>query len=40
VKNWIEVVVDCIKAVKAGDNSLRIEKEFYEKSTHLLDTKH
>src|SRR6202161_1308684 len=39
VKNWIEAVVDCIKAVKADDNSLRIQNEFYEKSKHPLDTK-
>jgi creatinine amidohydrolase len=39
MKNWIEAVVDCIKAVKADDNSLRIQNEFYEKSKHPLDTK-
>jgi creatinine amidohydrolase len=39
VKNWIESIVDCIKAVKADENSLRIQNEFYEKSKHPLDTK-
>jgi len=39
MKNWIEAVVDCIKVVKADDNSLRIQNEFYEKSKHPLDTK-
>jgi creatinine amidohydrolase len=39
MKNWIEAVVDCIKAVKADENSLRIQNEFYEKSKHPLDTK-
>ena len=39
VKNWIEEIVNCIKAVKADDNSLRIQNEFYEKSKHPLDTK-
>jgi len=39
MKNWIEAVVDCIKAVKADDNSLKLQNEFYEKSKHPLDTK-
>jgi creatinine amidohydrolase len=39
IKNWVDAVVECIKAVKADDNSLRIQNEFYEKSKHPLDTK-
>jgi creatinine amidohydrolase len=39
IKNWVDAVAECIKAVKADDNSLRIQKEFYEKSKHPLDTK-
>ena len=39
IKNWVDAVVECIQAVKADDNSLRIQNEFYEKSKHPLDTK-
>ena len=35
---WIESVVNAIKAVKADDVSLKMQNEFYEKSTHPLDT--
>ena len=36
---WIESVVKAIKAVKADDVSLQMQKEFFEKSTHPLDTR-
>ncbi len=39
MKNWVDAVVDCIKAVKADDTSLKLQNEFYEKSKHPLDTK-
>jgi creatinine amidohydrolase len=35
---WIESVVKAIKAVKADDVSPKLQKEFYEKSAHPLDT--
>jgi creatinine amidohydrolase len=35
---WIDSVVKAIKAVKADDVSLKMQNEFYEKSTHPLDT--
>jgi creatinine amidohydrolase len=38
MKWWIDAVVKAIRAVKADDVSLKLQKEFYEKSTHPLDT--
>ncbi len=35
---WVESIVKAIKAVKADDVSLKLQNEFYEKSTHPLDT--
>jgi len=35
---WIDEIVKTIKAVKADDVSPKLQKEFYEKSTHPLDT--
>lgn len=35
---WIDSVVKAIQAVKADDVSPKLQKEFYEKSTHPLDT--
>ena len=37
---WIDSVVKAIRAVKADDVSLKLQNEFYEKSTHPLDTNH
>ena len=34
----IDAVVKAIRAVKGDDISLKLQKEFYEKSTHPLDT--
>jgi creatinine amidohydrolase len=39
MKNWIDSVVECIRAVKADDVSLKLQNEFYEKSNHPLDTR-
>lgn len=39
MKGWIDSIVECIRAVKADDVSLRLQKEFYEKSDHPLDTR-
>jgi creatinine amidohydrolase len=35
---WADSVAKAIKAVKADDVSPKLQKEFYEKSTHPLDT--
>ena len=39
MKNWIEIIVEAIRAAKADDASLKLQNEFYEKSKHPLDTK-
>jgi creatinine amidohydrolase len=38
MKNWVDSIVDALRAIKADDESLKLQKEFYEKSTHPLDT--
>jgi len=39
MKNWIAVIVESIRSVKADDVSLKLQNEFYEKSKHPLDTR-
>jgi len=39
IQSWTNAVVRAIKAVKADDESLKLQKEFYEKSAHPLDTR-
>jgi creatinine amidohydrolase len=39
MKNWIEAIVESIRAAKADDVSLKLQNEFYEKSKHPLDTR-
>jgi creatinine amidohydrolase len=39
MKGWIDSIVECLRAVKADDASLKIQNEFYEKSKHPLDTR-
>ena len=39
MKNWIDAIVEAIRAAKADDQSLKIQNEFYEKSKHPLDTR-
>ena len=39
MKGWIDGIVESIRAVKADDNSLKLQNEFYEKSKHPLDTR-
>jgi len=39
IKAWINTIEEAIRAVKADDNSLKLQNEFYEKSHHPLDTK-
>jgi creatinine amidohydrolase len=36
---WIAAIGDAIRAVKADDESLKLQNEFYEKSGHPLDTR-
>jgi creatinine amidohydrolase len=36
---WVKSVADVIRAVKADQNSLRLQNEFYDKTQHPLDTK-
>ena len=38
--SWIATVVRAIRAIKADDESLKLQKEFYEKSAHPVDTAH
>jgi creatinine amidohydrolase len=40
VQSWVNAVERAIKAVKADDESLKLQNEFYEKSAHPLDTAH
>lgn len=37
-KTWIDAVVRAIRAVKTDQESLRLQREFYERSSHPLDT--
>jgi len=39
MKHWVSAIAEVIRAVKADENSLRLQNEFYEKSHHPLDTK-
>jgi creatinine amidohydrolase len=39
MNNWITATVETIRAVKADDQSLKLQNEFYEKSKHPLDTR-
>jgi creatinine amidohydrolase len=39
MKAWIDTIEEAIRAVKADENSLKLQNEFYEKSSHPLDTK-
>lgn len=36
---WVKSLVDVIKSVKADDESLKLQNQFYEESKHPLDTK-
>ena len=37
-KTWIAAIVQAIRAAKADDTSLRLQREFFERSQHPLDT--
>ena len=39
MKTWTNELVTAIRAVKADNESLKLQNEFFEKSTHPLDTK-
>lgn len=39
MKSWIAAISEAIRAVKADDQSLKLQNEFYEKSRHPLDTR-
>lgn len=39
MQNWIDTLVKAIRAIKADQNSLQLQNEFYEKSKHPTDTK-
>ena len=39
MKAWQDAIVTAIRAVKADDESLKLQNEFFEKARHPLDTK-
>ena len=39
MNGWIASLVTAIRAVKADTTSLQLQNEFFDKSTHPLDTK-
>jgi creatinine amidohydrolase len=39
MKAWTDQVVNAIRAIKADHQSLRLQNEFFERSSHPLDTK-
>lgn len=39
MKQWVSTIAEALRAIKADENSLRLQNEFYEKSKHPLDTK-
>jgi creatinine amidohydrolase len=39
MKAWINAITEAILAAKADDESLKLQKEFYEKSKHPLETR-
>jgi creatinine amidohydrolase len=39
MKSWIAAIVAATRAVKADDQSLKLQNEFYEKSKHPLETR-
>ncbi len=39
MKTWIREIADATRAVKTDQETLRLQKEFYEKAAHPLDTK-
>jgi creatinine amidohydrolase len=39
MKAWIDGIVQAIRAVKADQESLKLQNDFYEKASHPLDTR-
>jgi creatinine amidohydrolase len=39
MQHWVSTIAEAIRAIKADENSLRLQNEFFEKSRHPLDTK-
>jgi creatinine amidohydrolase len=39
LKSWTNGIVDAIRAIKADDESLKLQNEFFDKATHPLDTR-
>lgn len=40
MKSWTDQLVTAIRAVKADSESLKLQNEFFEKTSHPIDTKH
>jgi creatinine amidohydrolase len=38
-KEWSKEIAEAIKSIKADDESLKLQNEFYEKASHPIDTK-
>ena len=39
LEGWVASIVEALRTIKADDNSLKLQNEFYEKAKHPLDTK-
>jgi creatinine amidohydrolase len=39
MKKWVATIVEALRAVKSDNASQKLQNEFYERSTHPLDTK-
>jgi creatinine amidohydrolase len=39
MKKWVATIVEALRAVKSDNTSQKLQNEFYERSTHPLDTK-
>ena len=38
MKWWVDAVSKALAAIKADDESLRLQRDFFEKAAHPLDT--
>jgi creatinine amidohydrolase len=38
-KAWSSQIAEAIKSIKADDESLKLQNEFFDKAQHPLDTK-
>jgi creatinine amidohydrolase len=39
MKGWVDSIVRVVKAIKADDNSLKLQNQFFEDAKHPIDTK-